>query len=469
MLQGFVRERRTELAVAGVVFATVFLIEIRSSVTPELWWQLVSGDLILGDGFPETDAITWSQSNRAWVAHGWLSHVLLAGLAAWLGLGSLLVIFAIVLGLAWTSLFVAAPGNPFGRAVVTLLGAAAAAPLTSADARTVSLILFASTVSIVELVARERWPRLSAWAIAPLWILWANVDTWFLLGVGYVFLRGLGVRISKDREHALTDRIGAVIGAGAVGLAGTIINPAGVEIFPAAWERLTAGPRSLVVELQSPDFQLSTVWPWILLVGVIVLALSFRPVRPLSELLVFFGFLVAAMVSYQYVAAHAMVCVPVGAGVLAVGRRDRAPVAVVWGLALAVAVFAVGITPAAVETWSREQPATYPVAAVDALAESNLAAEVVFNDLLWGGYLAYRGIAPFADTRYGFHDTDFLVDAVDAANALPAWGDVDAEYRPEVVIVRRDRGLARLLEESADWTRLYSDDVAALFARRGRS
>lgn len=469
MLQGFVRERRTELAVAGVVFASVFLMEVQSAITPELWWQLVSGDLILADGFPDRDLISWSQSAQPWEVHGWLSHVLLAGLAAWLGVESLLVIFAVVLGLAWTSLFVAAPGNPIGRAVVILIGAAAAAPLTSADARTVSLIMFAATVSIVELVARGRWPRLAAWAIAPLWVLWANVDTWFLIGVGYVLLRAVGVRIARDREDALTDRIGAVIGAGTAGLVGTLVNPAGVGLLPAAWQQLTAGPRSLVPDLSSPDFQQSTVWPWLLLVGVVVLIMAFKPVRPLSELMVFFGFLVSAMVSYQYVGVHAIAAVPVGAAVIAVGRSDQAPVPALWGLAAVVALLGAFITPTALAAWETGQADRYPVDAVDFLTESDVPVDAVFNELAWGGYLAYREIAPFADTRYEFHTTSFLADTIDAMNALPAWDELDARYSPQVVIVRENRGLAQLLEESSGWSQIYGDDVATVFIRIGPS
>ena len=465
MFPGFVRERRTELAVAGVVFATVFLIEIRSLITPELWWQLVSGDLILSDGFPENDLITWTQTTRPWVVHGWLSHVLLAGLTAWLGIESLPLIFAVVLGLAWTSLFVAAPGNPFGRAVLVLIGAAAASPLTAADSRTVSLIMFAATVSIVELVARGRWPRLAAWALVPLWILWVNVDPWFLTGVGYVVLRAVGVRVSRDRQDALTDRIGAVIGAGAVGLAGTVINPAGFAVYPAAWERLVGGPRGAVAELSSPDFQLASVWPWILLVGVIVLAMSFKPQRSLSELLVFFGFLVAGMVSYQYVGVHAMAAVPVGASVIAVGRTDQAPVPGVWLLAGLVAVLAVFVTPTALTNWSDEQPETFPVAAVDHLAETGVEIDSAFNELSWGGYLAYRSIAPYVDTRYGFHDVGFVREAVGAMNALPSWADIEREATPASVVIRNDRGLAQLLEDSDDWSLLYGDDVASVFVR----
>lgn len=465
MLSGFVRERRTELAVAGVVFASVFLIEIRSLITPEMWVQLVSGDLILSDGFPDTDLITWSQTSRPWVIHGWLSHVLLAGLAAWLGIESLPIIFGVVLGLAWTSLFVAAPGNPFGRAVLTLIGAAAAAPLTSADSRTVSLIMFAATVSIVELVARGRFPRLTAWALAPLWVLWANVDPWFLIGVAYVFLRAVGVRISRDREDALSDRIGAVIGAAAVGLVGATINPAGLATFPAAWERLVGGPQGTVVDLSSPNFQETSVWPWILLVGVIVLAMSFRRPGSLSELLVFFGFLAAGMISYQYVGVHAMAAVPVGASIIAVGRHDRAPVPGVWLLAGAVAALAASVTPAALESWSEHQPDIFPVAAVDHLVEAGTDIESTFNELSWGGYLAYRGIAPYVDTRYGFHDVGFVREAVGAMNALPAWKDVDSGAMPESVIIRKDRGLAQLLENSEGWSLVYRDDVASVFVR----
>lgn len=462
------RERRTELAVAGVVFATVFLIEIGSAITPELWWQLVSGDVILSDGFPITDPISWTQADRPWTIHGWLSHVLLAGLAAWLGIESLLVVFTTLLALAWTSVFVGAPGNPFGRAVFCLVGAAAVAPLTSADSRTVSLVLLAVTVSIVELVARGRWPRLSAWAIAPLWVLWANLDTWFLIGVGYVALRAVGVRIARDREDALTDRIGAVIGAGAAGLVGTIVNPAGFEIWPAAWHRLTEGPRSLVGNLQSPDFQLQHAWPWILLVGLVVLAMAFSKPRPLSELLVFFGLLIPAMISYEYVAVHAIAAVPIGAAVVAVGRNDRAPVPAIWAVAVTVALLAGFNARGPLDDWAAEQPEVYPVAAVDYLEDADLALESVFNEVFWGGYLASRDIAAFVDTRYDFHDEEFLVESINAVNALPAWSDLEPRWQPDAVIIRSDRPLARLLEESPDWSIARADGVAVVFIRGGR-
>lgn len=458
------RARRTELAVSALVFATVFLTELGSEISPDLWWQLVSGETIVADGFTATDPVTWTSAGGEWQAHGWLSHVLLFGLSEWLGLGALLPIVAVLMALTWTGVFVASPGNPLGRAVVVLVGAAAASPLTSADSRTLSFVMLGAVVTIVELVGRGRWPRLAGWAVAPVLVLWANLDTWYLVGVGYVLVRSLADRASGRRDNE-SDRQGAVLGAGLVGVAGTVINPWTVDGPPAAIQRLIEAPRSLIVGLQSPDFQQQAVWPWLLFVGVIVLGMAFRGRPGVPHVLVFFAFLVPAMMSYEYVAVHALVGAPVGAAVLASNRFDRAPDSLVFVAALAVAAWSFPIASEAAAAWDEGTPAMYPAAAIDQIFALQLADRTVFNELAWGGYLAWAGIDAFVDTRYSYQPDGFVSSAVDAANALPAWGDLDEQWQPGLVIVRSDRGLVQLLDEDPGWTRVFRDATAAVFER----
>lgn len=464
MVPTVMRERRVELAVAALVFATAFLIELGSTVPPDTWWQLVSGDRIVADGFPAVDTLTWTQAGREWQPHGWLGHVLLYGLSEWLGVGALAWIFAGLVALGWTGVFVAAPGNPFGRAVVVLIGAAAAAPLTSAETRTLSLVMLAAVVMVVELVGRGRWPRLAGWAVAPILLLWSNLDTWYLVGVAYILVRSLADRASGRRDDE-ADRQGAVLGAGVVGLAATLFNPWVFDGPRAAVRRLVAAPRSQVAELSAPDFQQPDVWPWIVFVGVIVLGMAFRRRPAMPHLLVFFGFFVAAMISYEYVAVHALVGAPVGAVALAEGRRDRAPASAVAVLALVVATWALVQIPDATDRWIRAESSGYPAGAVQFLVERGAENAAIFNEVAWGGYAAWSGIAPFVDSRYLFHRDEFVSSAIDAANATRAWGAVEDTWQPEIVLLRPSRGLGQLLRIDPEWELAYEDDTAVVFLR----
>ncbi len=458
------RNRRVELAVAALILAGVMLVELRSEITSGLWWQLVSGDTLLASGFPGTDPIAWPMAGEQWQVHGWLAHVVLAGLAQWIGLPGLLVFFAVLIGLTWTGLFVAVPGNPFGRAVIVLLAAVAASPLTSADAYTLSLVMFGAVVIVVELVARGRWPRWAGWAIAPVFVLWANLDSLYLLGVVYALLRGLGERYSRERDDAASDRLGAVLAGAAGGLVGAIINPYFVDGLTTAMVRLVGIPRPRFSELQSPDFQQSSVWPWVLLVGVLVVVMAYRPRRPLSELLVFFGFLVIAMMSYEFVPFHAVASVPIGAMVVAEGRSDRAPATAVAALAVGLWVLVVVVAMPAVDRWSQQEAGLFPVAAVDAL-EASGASGPVFNHIRWGGYLAYRGYQPYADMRVAHLPSSLIGQSIETERLLPAWEDLWKDGGFDAAVIRPDVGLTAYLLEDPAWTEIYSDEIAHVFVR----
>jgi hypothetical protein len=107
----------------------------------------------------------------------------------------------------------------------------------------------------------------------------------------------------------------------------------------------------------------------------------------------------------------------------------------------------------------------YPAAALAYVREAGLESARVYNSYNWGGYLAWRGIPVYIDGRADVYGDAFMEQYVRAFHVEPDWRAPLDEYEVEVVLIERGGSLAALLHESEEWTRVYQDDLAAVFVR----
>jgi len=125
----------------------------------------------------------------------------------------------------------------------------------------------------------------------------------------------------------------------------------------------------------------------------------------------------------------------------------------------------------------------FPAAALDYLQKQNVRSPLLSPDD-WGGYLIYRlyrysdsdlypdpdhpypdpGIKVVIDDRHDFYGEEFLKSYLKMMHAEPGWEEF-LESHPSRVIVPKNSTLANLLGVTAGWQRVYSDDVAAVFAQ----
>jgi hypothetical protein len=111
----------------------------------------------------------------------------------------------------------------------------------------------------------------------------------------------------------------------------------------------------------------------------------------------------------------------------------------------------------------------FPAASVKYLrAHPEIVSGEMFNDYGWGGYLILylpeRKV--FIDGRNDFYGETLLRDFTDVNHLNPAWEAVLTKYHVGWTILPRDHPLNELLALHTDWSLAYTDDVAAIYARR---
>src|SRR6185369_11325611 len=66
-----------------VLLSMIFVLAVRQSVSldPDLWWHLKTGEQIIdAHSIPHVDDFSFTKQGSEWVAHEWLSEVIIAGI-----------------------------------------------------------------------------------------------------------------------------------------------------------------------------------------------------------------------------------------------------------------------------------------------------------------------------------------------------------------------------------------------------
>jgi hypothetical protein len=150
-----------------------------------------------------------------------------------------------------------------------------------------------------------------------------------------------------------------------------------------------------------------------------------------------------------------------------VGRAAGGPASAL-ALVIVAAVLAGGTR---IDLWRRGygfSEGTFPVAAVQQLRPFP-PGQRVFNDALWGGYLAFccwPDVRVFFDGRIDFYGAAYFRDYQRVQDAEPGWREVLDRYQVDWVMVFPDRPLVAWLEQDSSWQRIYADQTAVVFVRR---
>src|SRR5262245_26234759 len=273
------------------VCALAFLLAATPARNSDLWLNLASGrSLINGASTWGTDPFASTTNGVFWVNHTWLSDVLLFELHRIDG-GRALVIAKGVLILAIAALLFW-----FRRS-----GASMALPACAATLAIVAfgpwMLLQPVLFSVVGLVltlwllerpnfvdsSRLEKARRMRWLLLPLFVIWANLDGWYLLGpvlVGLYTVRE-GVHVLCGRGPASRRELGTLGLLTALGFAVCLLTPYHYRIFAwptplgltqaeQAWMRDPAG-RNLVIApfsksiVKSPAFSGPGGWAYCIL------------------------------------------------------------------------------------------------------------------------------------------------------------------------------------------------------------
>jgi hypothetical protein len=470
---GVVAETRSATAVMGplglgaALYGLLLLLGERLLNDPDTYWHIATGRWIWAHAaVPTTDPFSHTLPGAPWLAHEWLSELILAGAYAALGWAGVVALTAFAASL---SLLMGALERALRPAVA--LGATAmafflmAAHLTARPHALALPVLVVWAAALVRARDRSRIPSL--WLL-PLMVLWANLHGGFVVGLGLAGVLAveavLTARPGPPRRAAIWGWGRFLLGAALASL----LTPQGIAGWWFPFKLMSLGfALSFVGEWHAPvlgGFEPLVLWLAVLLAFALGIGLR----APLSRVLMVAG-LVAMALSHARnaellaVLAPLLLAEPVGC----LMRSSRSPARSQARTIAALALFIVATTAvASLRGYAHENPAIAPASALAAAQQAGLTGPV-FNDYDFGGYLVFEGVAPFVDGRIDLYGDDFMraYTAALAAggDALPSLLD---RYRIAWTLLKPDEPAVAALDRNPGWERVYADPGAVVHRRR---
>lgn len=451
---------------AGLIMLALILFAPQVLNDGDTYWHLATGQWILAHGrIPTHDPFSFTMAGAPWVAHEWLSDLLMAlghSLAGWSGTVALL---ALSVGAATWMLVRRLSLHLSGITLIATTAMALACMSESLLARPQLFMLPLATAWTIEMLAARDAGRPPRLAFALMMTAWANLHGSYVLAFVIAGAFGLEALVEPG-----ANRLKVIRGWGLFGLASlacamiTPLGPMGL-IHPFSLMGMKILPH--IVEWRSEDFsQLSPFAIALLATLYVCLGRGVRvpPVRLLLLLALFFMSL--QHVRHQLVLAvlaPLILAAPVGEALGHETRRLQPPRALLTGFAVACALL-VGLRIAL--PIQRVDGPTSPVTAL-ANVPAELATQPVLNGYGLGGYLIFKGVRPFIDGRADMYGDDFTQAYFDAVEPDPVLlAALLDKHRIAWTIFGPEEGSVKLLDADPRWARVYADQYAVVHRRK---
>ncbi len=505
------RPSRTALAALGAIVLLFLAYTIQTMSTPDIWWQMRAGQLILQNrAWPGTDLLSYTVPTHEWIELRWVFGVL-AYLGYTLGGPALLVIAqCVILAAGFTVLLV-----PLRRALLTPTGLLAAAlALAAAEARfNIRPEIFTTLFLCITLTTLDRATRPGGetmrrflWALPLLQIIWTNTHTVFILGpvvawafalgdFTHRFLRVGGLGFTHTRtELRPNSRLDWRLFAVAVGMTlATLVNPWFTKgaLFPLTLYTDTLGNSlgSTIQELAPP----TSLWPkWtsdlfaaaaLVALSALSFMLNWRRTNliRLGLWLAFFFLAAKSVRNTGPFSAIALWATLRNLTDVALTRPapSRSPLIPAASLFIAAgALFGAWYTASDRLANSQNSPRRFglgvtPWVVPQRAVEFMLAHKIkgnVFHSMGDGAYLAFAaaGTYPvYIDGRLEVYTEPFIAKALNLPGLLARWDAFTAEHSINAALIQTDQlqPAISFLMRRADWALVHIDERGVLFLR----
>jgi hypothetical protein len=454
-------------------------------------YHIRTGELIIQTRqIPALDPYSFHHPPLKWIAHEWLSEVIMAAVFRQLGLTGVVLLFVLVLALTHWLLYRTLrirSDDILLCSIVTLLATATSSTHWLARPHAFSLLL---TVVYCHVLGRFQNHTGKALAFLPVMMLfWANLHGGFIIGLiltaiylgGNLFyaltsnLEERGVHAHKVKKLSVT----LILAIGAC-----LINPTGPEIlwfpFQVSSNRFLMDS---VTEFLSPNFHDALPFKYMLLFTIGALALARRTLNVIELLLVL---LVSYMALYsaRHVSLFAIVVAPIllSSSESIVHRLPDRIAAVyknrvrnlkevdsnlkgcLWPIVSILLIAGLAVTGRLQYRFSEK---VFPVKAVEFLNEEPITGNMFNNDefgdyLIFAAWPAYR---VFMDGRSDMYGEKLVSAYFRAAQAQRGWKEVFEKFDITWVFFDTESPLTAALQEQKDWQAIYSDQVATIFVK----
>jgi hypothetical protein len=447
---------------------------------PDMWWHLKTGQIIwTSHTIPTTDVFSYTTNHHDYIAHEWLSQLLIyaayrfggyPGLMLWMCFFTSAVLIA---GYCLCSLYSENAKVAFlGAMTIWLFGTIGFA----VRPQMVGYLLFVVELLLLHL-GRTRNPR---WFLAmpPLFAIWVNCHGSFFLGLIvagaflfsslFDFQRGLLASPHWDPNRRRMLALALVLS-----LAAMFVNPIGVKQILYPLDAMVHQPLGLsqVTEWQPLNLGDSRGLLFLGVLACIFLLVIVRRTELLwHELLLLAAGAWLAASHQRMLFVFGILAAPVLSRLLSTSwegynpEQDRPlPNAVLLAASLLVALWAFPHRQALAKQVEEQSP----VKAVEFIKTHHLSGRML-NEYVYGGYLIWA--APehpvFVDGRADvFEQTGVLAEFARWATLQSDPKQLLDKYKIDFCLLARSSPMVVVLPLLHDWTTVYSDDNSIIFVR----
>ena len=428
---------------------------------PDTLWHITIGEWILAHrAVPGVDTFSFTVVGRPWVAHEWLSEVILALAYRAAGWNGVMVLTATAAGstIGFVALYLWQHVRIDFAVMLVLLTISCGEPSLLARPHLIALpVLTLWTIALVSARARGEAPSL---ALLPLMTIWANLHGGFLVGLVLAGALAFEAAFDPSRRTATSVRSWLIFVLGAV--AAACVTPHGVDSLLFPFRLMSMKNFYQIEEWRPSDLgHLSGVTGSILV--ALYLGLTGRLQLPRFRVLLVAGLVFATMQharNAQLLGVIAPLLIANALGAAGAVVTAERVLATAVGLLAAVALCLRIVFPL-----ERTDEASYASAALASVPDG-LRGKPVLNEYGFGGLLIFSGIRPFIDGRADLYGDDFMDTYLAVVHGKgDILDDVLCRYRIDWTMFGPDSVVPALMDRTPGWRRLYTDKLAVIHVR----
>lgn len=458
---------------------------LSSIANADFWWHLRVGLGILeSHALPHTGL--YSQASALpWLSPSWFYDLMVAVGYRMFGL-LYLPSFALYVKLMLAIVTFLLAGGLRGRfwPAVALSAAAQFVLIHWPPLPLYTSVLFFAVELLLLMQCRRSGQVRSLYVLPLLFLLWANADVQFVIGVFLLLLfvaasvienwgTRAGVAWLERPSNPPLNLVGAITAAS---LIATFLTPYGWNLYGAFFARATSSANQYFPDYLALRFRSPQDYLLLLLVAAAFLALGMKRSRDLFQialllLCTFASFRAQRDAWLATIAAVAIVANALpGARSQPAGERSRvakSQMLIAAGLAIALVVATAVIHfPRSRKATLAKIGKTYPVAAADYIRAHQLP-QPLFNSLPWGGFLTwYLPEYPVAiDGRTGLYGDDLNIQYAKVMNADAHFSTFPPLNQAGTLLLEKNSLMGVALATVPGFTVAYSDNVAVVLVR----
>jgi len=450
---------------------------------------------------PLQDVFSHTMPGQLAIQHKWLAQLAFALAERLLGYGGVVLLCALVIATAFWLVFTRV--RPESRSLVTVIFILLLVMAASVIHWLIRPHVFTFLFLAAWLLALDqlRKGKLHLWWLFPLMmLLWVNLHGGFIAGLITWAIFGLGVgwdvlwgKIPSEKMLPVKFWRYYLLG-GVTALGASLINPSGIGLWKLILFHLgNKYLADITDEFMSPNFHEYDYWPFLILIGLLVI-FAYLNERKIESGLLFnaVAWLFMGLYSVRNIPLFGIVAAPL----LVQGMDDlfsnatarfkcvawlkgvddrqkqlndqlRGYLFPVLSVLLAVVGIAMGFRIDVQQQGYDFDPKAFPVKAVDWLEENPQEGEM-FNSFMWGGYLQYR-LWPekrvFIDSNSDFYGEAFVRQYMQVITLEDGWECVLDQYDVTWAILPIEMRVASAAQRELGWSIVYQDDTAVILRK----